>query len=189
MASQKVFKSYKQTVELITPSSLSAIFCVVGSLVISLGVIFINRYRPGRLGLNNLTNKLHQTLRGNYLMGSLTSNAWVKRLPMISLYLLILLLIYLIAIDFKKSAKVKRNILSHTAVRVVILAIWLPYLLYFFNDILAYVAKIDIVSTTASNIYAVIGYILLAILISSAAIHLHVIFLRAISLKSRLINL
>ncbi len=179
----------KKIVELISPSSISAIFCVVSSLVINLGVIFINRYRPGRLGLNNLTNKQHLTLRGNYLIGSLTQNIWVKRLPMICFYLLVFTLIYLIAYDFKKFSNFKLKILKRASLRAVVLAIWSPYLLYFFNNILAYVAKIDIVSTTASNVYAIIAYILLSIIITSVALHMQIILFRLLNLKSRVVAL
>ncbi|MHB1865494.1 MAG: hypothetical protein ACYCPS_05050 [Candidatus Saccharimonadales bacterium] len=192
MSVKKQFNIKKKSIEVVLPSSLSAVLAVVISIVINLAVLFINRYRPGRLTLNNLTNKSHLTLTGNYLTGSLTQNIWVKRLPVIFCWLVLLVLIYLLLADagllFKSKMQLKRFLLR-SLLRLVVAIIWVLYIYYFFDHILAYVAKIDIVSTTASNVWAIVGYIIIAILISSTATQINVVFLRLVNLKTRVIKI
>lgn len=189
--SDKVRLNKNKLLELIMPSSSSSILDVVAGLVIIIGVIFVNRFRPGRLGLNNLTTKLHQTLSGNYLNGSLTTSIWVNRLPLIFFGLVVLILVLLTLFDFNKFSKPKlkaRKILQNISLRIPVAIIWFAFLYLLFNKVLPDVAKISIVATTASNIWAMSGYLILAILIAFIAIHLSVILLRLLFLKTRIIK-
>lgn len=190
MSDKKSANLIYKFIELISPSTISSIFCVVISIVIDLGVLFLNRYRPGRLELSSASS--HLTIKNSHLVGTLTDDRWVKDLPHLFLYLSILLLIYFAVFELVEviNSELKAiKFIWHLLERVVVVIVWYPYLLFFFNNILPYVAKIAIVSTSASNVFLIVCYVIFSIAITSIAVHINIILLRLLSLKTRIFSI
>jgi hypothetical protein len=177
----------KKSVELLTPSTISAIFSVTASMIFTIGVIFINRYRPGSLDLTTVYNGFSDKLTGTILQNSIVQN-----LTQASVVLLATLAVILVIFDLYKQTKNKNyqkalpKILIHIILRIISLSIWAGYLFVLFNYIFPYCTELAIRSTVAASTLLVIVYITLTMIINAAAIEVNVIFLRLLFLKTRL---
>jgi len=191
MPDKKSFTKLK-IIKLLAPSEVGAIFSVVISFVISLGVIFINRYRPGRLDLSFVGYSLRKTIGDSTLTGTLTDDRLIKDLPLICFGVILVILAILLSRDLHKlpSRKIKaRKLVSQILVRLAAALILFFYLEIFFNVLLAYSVKISILSSTAGNVLGVVGYVILSVVISTIAIHINVLLLRLASYHARLLEI
>ena len=190
--------------KLLTPSAISSVICVVIGLVFSLVVIFINRYRSSSLRLEYNYFSLHQSFSSSYLTGSLLKNNIIENIPLIFFWSLAGLVVYFIAADFvklvtsafefrkelnyvhAKKPQLIRDFLLPLISRLVVVAIWIPFAIIFFQTILPYSARLAISASTASHIALVVGDIVLSIIITSVATHVHVVLLRLLFRRPRL---
>lgn len=188
------------------PSSISSVFCVVVSLILTLGVIFINRYNSSSLRLEYQYYQAHRTISNSSLTGSITQNQIVTNLPLIIFWLLVGVIIYIASVDIIKgirSAVELRKELNYVNVhrvqlirdttvriflRLLVVAIWLPYLIIFFHHIIPYSVKVAILATTASNALHVAGYVVLSLAITAVAIHINLILFRLLLQRPRVIS-
>jgi hypothetical protein len=204
MPAQNNTVTAKEIVDLLTPSPMSSVICVVAGIVLSVGVIFINRYRSSSLQLQYQYYQAHHTVSNSILSGSILDNSIIKELPLIAFWAIVGVVVYLIAADIVKALNsaielrkeldyvhVHRkllisNILIQFAIRVAVLIVSLPYLIFFFHRILPYCVKLSILATDASNAFGVAIYVLSSVIIFAATLHVLVILVRLLFLKARL---
>jgi hypothetical protein len=206
MLDKSIPTNLRRIIKLATPSSLSAVLCVVASLFISLGALFLNRFRSNALGIQGSYHQTQQTLANSHLVGSIFQNQILNDLPLIVFWAVVGVIVYIFAIDIIKTfrnsldlveeldyAHVNKHrlitdIVGRLGIRVIVLAIWLPYILLFFDSLMPYSIRIAIIASTSSNIIAVILHMLISVTIGSLAFHINVIFLRLVFLKPRLFS-
>ena len=206
MSSENKIVTSRQLVELLTPSGISSVICVVSGMVFTLGVVLINRYRSSSLELQYKYYQAHKTVSNSHLTGTILNNSIINDLPLIIFWAVTGAVIYLIAADIVKAfssaielreeldyVHVHRKILIRDtliklSIRLIVIAITLPYLIFFFHRILPYAVKLSILATTASNTLMIAMYIVSSILLLSLAIHVIVVLARLLLLKPRVIT-
>lgn len=196
----------KRAIELLTPSALSSVLCLVTSLVLSVGAILLNRFNASSLDVEYKFYQSQKALNANHLGGTLLQNNLVQDLPLLFFWALVGVLVYLIALDIVKSFSsaidlrkqldyvnarrhsLVKSFIVQMVVRLVAIAIWLPYLILFFHHILPYCLRTAIMATSSSHILSVIGDVLLSVLVGTIAIHINLILMRLLFLKPRLFS-
>ncbi len=199
MLDKKQFLTYRSLTNLLSPSALSAVFCVVASLAISITVIFINRFKPTILSLSSSNFNKGISITNSRLNGTLIGNDLIKDVAPVFLSLIIAAIIYLLAYDIyqaielhKKHGSSLKTLLKKIAInfilRLIALVVWLPYLNLFFRLILPFSVRIALLTTSASNVLVIASDIILAVIIVSIATHINVILCRLFFLKPRLLE-
>jgi hypothetical protein len=200
MLDKKQVLTYKSLTNLLSPSTLSAIFCVVVSLAISISAIFINRFKPTILSLSNSDFNKGISITNSRLNGTITGNDLIKDVAPVFLSLVVAAVIYLLAYDiyqaielYKKHGSRTKTLLKKIAInfilRLIVLAVWLPYLNLFFRLTIPYCVRMALLITSASNVLVIASDIILAVVIASTATHINVILCRLFFLKPRLFEL
>lgn len=190
---------------LLTPSWLSTLIVLTAATGITGGVIAISHFSGSdiqALYSSYQANKAQQGLLESYRTDKL--HAIISAAPLMVFWSLIGLVVYLLATNIVGSIKqagemkneldyvnIDRTQLLRTAglhflVRVIVMAVWLPYIFFFFHHVLPYVITAATVGAllTIDNIL----YIALAIFVMSFALHIHVILLRLLLLRPRIMS-
>jgi len=206
MSDKSLPTNLRRIIKLATPSSLSAVLCLVASLIVSLGALFLNRFRANSLGIEGSYHQTQQTLASSHLVGSIFQSRIVNDLPLIVFWAVIGTIVYIFAADiikaFRNSVDLVEELdyahvnksrlitdqLVRLGIRILVLVVWLPYIDLFFNSIMPYAIRIAILASTAGNVIQVILHVLLSVAIGAIAFHLNVIFLRLLFLKPRLFS-
>lgn len=206
MPNKAIPKNLRRISKLLTPSSLSAVLCLVSSLFISLGALFLNRFRSNSLGIQGSYRQTQQSLESSHLVGTIFQNQIINDLPLIIFWAIIGGVVYVFAVDiikaFRNSVDLveeldyahvnKRRLLTdqlvRLGVRLLVILVWLPYIDVFFNSIMPYAIRVAIIASSAGNIIQVIIHMLLSVAIGTVALHINVIFSRLLFLKPRLFS-
>jgi hypothetical protein len=190
---------------LITPSWLSGLFVLTVSLIITGGVIGITHFSGSNIEAEYSSYQSAKTQHGlleTYRTDKL--HAIISAAPLMVFWSLIGLVVYLLAtnivgaiqqaseikseLDYVNAdrSKLMRTAGLHFLVRIVVMAAWLPYILFFFHHILPYVitaATVGASLTLDSSLY-----IVLAVVAMASALHLHIILLRLLLLRPRVMS-
>lgn len=203
MATEQKSLDLKLFLKLLTPSASSLSFCVLVSLALSIGVVSFSHYQSSSLRLQYLYYQSHTNAGSGHLSNSLLQNSFISNLPLYFFWAIVGVIVYLIATDVVRAIQstveiehelnyvnVDRKSLIKTAslqllIRVVVIAVWLPYLFFFFRKVVPYVVTVALVSTSGQAIL-IPAYLILGVLVMSLAIHLNFILLRLIFLRPRL---
>jgi hypothetical protein len=190
--------------KLLTPSMSSLVLSVLVSLGLSIGVIALSHYQSSSIRIQYLYYHAHTHAGSNHLANSLLQNNLINNLPLFFFWTLVGIIVYLIASDIVKAIQstleVKRELnyvhadrsslvrstIEQLIVRLIAIAIWFPYLFFFFRKIVPYVITLAIVSTTSGQAILLPAYIVLGVAVMSVAIHINLVLLRLIFLKPRL---
>ena len=195
----------KKVISLVTPSSISALICIVVSLLFGLSVILVNRYQASSLRLEYLFYQKHRAPSSNHLVGNLLSNHFLNDLPLLIFWALIGVVIYLIAADIVRTvisanelreemayvhvnrSTLLRTVLEQLIIRVIVLAIWIPYIQFFFHTILPYGVSAAIVAS-GGTLVTIPSYLVLSVLVIAAGLHVNLVLLRLLFLRPRLFS-
>jgi len=190
---------------LLTPSWLSSVFAVCCSTVFCVGIIVLTRYQASNLRLDFLDYQAKQ-IAGTYqtVGGALSQNAFIGNLPLLIFWSLVGAVIYLFAanifVAINNTAELRnelgyvnvnrrellRTAIIHLCVRLVVAGVWVVYALFFFHHVLPYYTALSIAGSAQVGGPQDVGYALLAIIVMSIAIHLHVILLRLFLVRPRI---
>jgi len=188
---------------LLTPSWLSGIISAVAGIAVAVVPITLSHYRGSGVEFEYLQYHSGQSSFSAVSHG-LLSNSVVANLPLIIFWALLGLVVYQFAMStfraIQNAAEVTAQLtyvhasrsklmalaLTHLLIRLGVAVLWLPYILVFFHQLLPYCISAALAGS--AEISTVNGplYIGLAVVVMTAAVHLHVVLLRLLLLKPRL---
>lgn len=186
----------------ISPSILSGIITAVASILITVfGVVAsygsAGVLRQGLFAANSLAAPTYQQITNR-----LAQNSFVSNIPLLLFWMAVGMIIYLCAINIvtafgngveleeelnyvnAQRSKLIRYEIFLVFIRAVILAGWLVYVQLFIRLLLPYVLA-AVQAARLSGILSGIGQIALAALVLFISIHIHLVFLRLLLLKTR----
>lgn len=191
---------------LLTPSWLSGFVSVVTSSGLAIFSVALAHYKGSDTQLQFYNYNAQRSHEISQTIGRvLDSNQLISNLPLLVFWCLVGIVVYLFASNvasaFRQAADL-RDQLTHFAhisrrslvrsagerfgLRLTILLLWIPYLLFFFNQLVPYLIALALSASFELTTVGGIGYLLFAILIGSVGLHLHVVLLRLLILRPRL---
>jgi hypothetical protein len=190
---------------LFTPSLLSGLVCTIAALSLTLATIGFLQYSGSSLKIDyqNYQAASHdQSVADSYrtdAMFKLISSA-----PLLAFWALVGLVVYLLAtsvvtavqqanemkheLDYVNSNRTRLlgTVFLHFVIRCAVIAIWLPYLLFFFHQVVPYA----ITAAEAGGLLTLDGVVgaVLSVIIMALALHVHVFLLRVLLLRPRVLS-
>jgi hypothetical protein len=190
---------------LVTPSWLSGLVCVVVGLGLTIATIVSFQYAGSSL---KVEFEKYQTISSNQaIMDSYRTDSTYRLIssaPLLIFWALVGLVVYLLAtsavtaiqqanemkheLDYINGNRTRLlgTVFLHFMVRCVVIAIWLPYILFFFHHIIPYC----LTAAQAGGLLTLDGTLdaFLSFVVMTAALHIHVILLRALLLRARVMT-
>jgi hypothetical protein len=193
------------------PSWLSGLVAVLSGLGVAVASIIISRFQGSSLqqqlfDYSSARSVTDPSAAYQAVSHGLSSNAVVSDLPLLVFWGLVGLVVYLFATSIVGAlqdaaelhneleyvhAKPRQLLLSallHLVFRVVILLLWLPYILVFFHRVVPY--AIAMAHNGAADLISLHGLAdsLLAFAVITVTVHIHVVLLRLVLLKPRVLS-
>lgn len=193
---------------LLRPSLLSAFVGVVSAAGLVAATIIGSHYRSSDTRLQ-LLKYLHSSdgLSIQNAQHALDSNRVISNLPLLLFWILVGFVVYLCAInlygllreaaDLRKEltgnvnngrAVVIKEVLERLAIRIVVLAVTVPYILVFFHRVVPYAVALSLAASNQLTKLQGTEYVFLALLLIVGGLHVFVILLRLLALRPRLLS-
>jgi hypothetical protein len=192
---------------LLTPSWLSGVIVVTAGLVTAAGTILSAHYQDSSLRLDYLTYQAGQSA-GNYqaVSSGLQANQYIADLPLFILWGLVGIVAYFFTMNLIAAARgavgLKQELgyahvnrfqliwtaAQHLLVRLVVLALWVPYILVFFHRLVPYCVASALAGSAQLATPLGVAYVALAAVVMTVALHLHTVLLRLLFLRPRLFS-
>jgi len=191
---------------LLLPSWLSASVALLVGVAVGVCTVIAAHYQSSTLRVEVLTVHFQAPAAYRAISSKLLANNFINNLPLLIFWGLVGLVVYLLAANIFAAlhnvAKLKseldyvnvdRRELLMTAgvqllIRLVVLGGWIAYIVFFFHHILPYCVAAALAGSGQSTSTQNGGYVLLAIVIMTLAIHLHIICLRLLLLRPRIFS-
>lgn len=190
---------------LVTPSLLSGVFVAFISLGLVLAIIISGQLSGSNIRQEYLNYQAAKTTTttSDYAPDN-TTQALISSAPLMVFWSLIGVVVYLLAVNIITAIQhakevqdeldyvntnrkgLLKTVAVHFLIRCVVVAVWIPYILFFLHWVIPYVL-------TAANAGSMltfdgIGVAALAILILAVSLHIHVVFARLLLLKPRIFS-
>jgi hypothetical protein len=192
---------------LLSPSWLSGLVAVTLAICLVALTIASIHYKGSTLQIQvqNFQDQRSQATAANYNgIDNPTHGRLVEDLPLIAFWSLLGLVVYMFAenivtglqhlnqlrdsLTYVHADRHKTLIeaVERLAIRVAVLAIWLPYIVFFFHEVIPYcITTAEAAGAQSLSMFTAGGYVLLAISVFFVTTHLHAILLRLLLLKPR----
>ena len=194
---------------LMTPSWLSGLVCIVVSLGLTAATIISLQYAGSSLKVDydkyqatTHSRNQSQVIADSYRTD--TTHKLISSAPLLVFWALIGLVVYMLAtgvvaaiqqanemkheLDYVNSNRTRLlgTVFFHFVVRCAVIAIWLPYILFFFHKIIPYV----LTAAEAGGLLTLDGALgaFLSFAVMTLALHLHIILLRALLFRPRVLT-
>ena len=193
---------------LLKPSILSAFVSIVAATGLVAATIIGSHYRSSDTRLQ-LLKYLHSSdgLSIHNAQHALDSNRVISNLPLLLFWILVGFVVYLCAINLygllREAADLReeltdnintgrgaviREVLEKLAIRIVVLAVSVPYILVFFHRLLPYAVALSLAASSQLTKLQGIEYEVLAFSLVVGGMHVFVILLRLLALRPRLLS-
>ena len=193
---------------LLSPSLLSTF---VGG-VISIGLVVFSiassHYRGSSTRLLFLNFNADQSHSSAQAIGrTLDSNKFISNLPLLLFWCLVGFVVYMFAVNIfgvvQRAAElgdelnnftnlnrgqIIRESLEKLGIRLVVIAVWIPYILLFFHHIIPYVIGLALAASPELTSASGVGYVILAPVVLAISLHVHTVLLRLLVLRPRLFS-
>jgi len=192
---------------LISPSWLSGFL----SLLASLGIVTFSIVSAHYQGSNAKLQFLKYNAAGHgstqSIAQTLDRNVFISNLPLLLFWCLVGFVVYMFAANVvsavQQAAEFRQELdhyanlnrrqmiryaLEKLAIRLAVLVLWVPYILMFFGRIVPYVIASALASSPQVASPSGLSYAILAIVVGFVTIHVHVVLLRLLALRPRLLS-
>ncbi len=191
---------------LLLPSWFSAAVAVIVGLLVGIGTVVLTHYQSSTFRLELLNTQVSQPTAYQSLTDRILSNNFISNLPLLLFWTLVGLVVYLftsnILAAIRSTAELKSELeyvhvnrhsllvtaAEHLLVRLVVLVIWVFFIVFFFNHVLPYCVAAALAGSGSQGSLLNVSYVLLSIVIMTAAVHLHTIFFRLLLLRPRIFS-
>ncbi len=192
---------------LLIPSWLSGIIAVIAGVGVAVGTIVLAHYRGSSVQVDFLRYRSGGTVSDFETVSSgLQANKLIANLPLLMFWGLVGLVVYLFAINIievvKNTAQLteelgyahvnRRRLVWDAAkrllVRLLVIALWVPYILFFFHRLLPYCISNMTLASAKLPSFPGLMHTLLVVVIMVLAIHAHTVLLRLLFLRPRLFS-
>ncbi len=193
---------------LLMPSVLSFFVSLALAIGLVAATVFGSHYRSSDTRLQ-LLKYLHSSngLSVQNAQHALDSNRLISNLPLLLFWILVGLIVYLCAINLfglvREAADLRqeltdnvnagrssviREVVEKLAIRIVVLAVTVPYILVFFHRALPYAVALSLAASNQLTKLQGIECIMLALVLIIVCVHVFVILLRLLALRPRLLS-
>ena len=193
---------------LLRPSWLSGLIAGLGSAGLIVFSIVSSHYNGSNARLQFLNYKAADGGATSQAIGrTLDSNKLISNLPLLLFWMLIGLIVYLFAANVVNLIRetrelnvelasytnvnrrtVIRDALEKLLIRLVVVAVWVPYILFFFHTLVPYVIALALAASPQLASVVGIEYIVLAFTVLFFGLHMHTLLVRLLLLKPRLFS-
>lgn len=190
---------------LFTPSLLSGLVCIIAALSLTLATIGFLQYSGSSFKIDY--QKYQAGNQGQSVVDSYRTDTTFKLIssaPLLAFWALIGLVVYLLAtsvvtaiqqanemkheLDYVNSNRTRLlgTVFLHFVIRCAVIAVWLPYLLFFFHQIIPY----SLTAAEAGGLLSLDGLVgaVLSVVIMALALHVHVFLLRVLLMRPRILS-
>jgi hypothetical protein len=196
----------KLFIRTLLPSTTSAIWSVAAGVLFCITVIFLSRYRTSSLHKGYINYVSGHSLTPSFLDKSIFSTGIVGNALIFAFWLVAGVIVYVLAVDIVKGLKStfeveqelsyvhldRSALLKYTFTRLLIRLgtwiIWLPYLYEFFHSLLPAAAYLSIAASGATSLALRPVDAALSILLVAVTIHINIVLLRLVLLRTRVFN-
>lgn len=188
------------------PSTSSAIFSVIAGVILSLGVIFLTRYKSSSISKGYLAYQSGHHLTLGFLNKSIFATGILGNSLIFAFWLVAGILVYVLAVDIIKGLKSTieteqeltyvhlnrsaflKYTLTRLFIRLITIIVWAVYIYEFIHKILPFAIYLSIVASGSGSITHMPVYVISGIAIVALAVHIHLILLRLVLLRPRVFN-
>ena len=192
---------------MLLPSWLSGVIDFSITCIICVGTVLLADYQSSSIRLDYL-NYQAARISAAYqdINTSLSRNAFFANLPLFAFWAIVGLVVYLFVTNMygaigstaklktemgyvhANRAKLIREALIHLAIRTAVLIVWILYILFFLHRILPYCLAASLIGTSHIQLLISGSYVMLGIAVMAVALHIHVVLLRLLLLRPRIIS-
>ncbi len=190
---------------LLSPSWLSGLLAIMASGIVVAFAVISSQYKGSDTRLQLL--HLHtQTQASTASIGhALDRSPFISNLPLLLFWCLVGLVVYMFAVNIVGAiqhaaqfneelatyANINRRVMIRAAIqklgiRLIVLVVWIPYILFFFKWMAPYVMRLAIIASVELTTFTGIMYLLTAVILLTIGLHFHTILLRLMLLRPRL---
>jgi hypothetical protein len=193
---------------LLSPSWLSGLLTAIASLGLVAFSIISSHYNGSNAQLQFLkfnAGRSHDSTRA--IGHTLDKNAIISNLPLMLFWCIVGFIVYMFAnnvmVAIQQAAEFRqeldhyanlnrRQLIVHAieklGIRLMVLIIWVPYILVFFHVIVPYIIALSLAASPALASPSGISYFILASVVMFVSVHIHVVMLRLLALRPRLLS-
>lgn len=192
---------------LLGPSWLSGVTIMLVSVASCFGIVLVSRYQASSIRLDFLDYQAGQVSHTYQSVNNdLLSNPLFSNLPLLVFWGLVGIVVYLFAANILTAIHDTAELTNELHyvhadrhkllwgparrlfIRLVTLSAWFVYMLFFLHHVVPYCIAASIVASAQFQVWQSSTYVLLAIGVLAAALHVHTIFLRLFLLRPRVFS-